>query len=180
MCFATFSVFFCEVRQPLTSCYLALTFIVDLYRVTHGGKTRDFTAVLGTPVFPLFSEADCAREPRLSVNISDKTLQLVRTVDLHLAGYMTVANVNVLLAGINLLPTSGLDGEAALSAVFDVASISKTAVNWLESGKRRRVLFHTGLPGYACLCVFGITLLTKLALWLIIAANAANILFNLF
>ena len=92
----------------------------------------------------------------------------------------TVANVNVLLAGINLLPTSGLDGEAALSAVFDVASISKTAVNWLESGKRRRVLFHSGLPWYACLCVFGITLLSKLALWLIIAANAANILFNLF
>ena len=92
----------------------------------------------------------------------------------------TVANVNVLLAGINLLPTSGLDGEAALSAVFDVASISKAAVNWLESGKRRRVLFHSGVPGYACLCVFGITLLSKLALWLIIAANAANILFNLF
>ena len=92
----------------------------------------------------------------------------------------TVANVNVLLAGINLLPTSGLDGEAALSAVFDVSSISKTAVNWLESGKRRSVLFHSGLPGYACLCVFCITLLSKLALWLIIAANAANILFNLF
>lgn len=93
---------------------------------------------------------------------------------------VSVANVNVLLAGINLLPAAGLDGESALSAVFEVSSISKAAVKWFESGKKRGILLHSGLPGYACLCVFGITLLSKLTFWLIIVVNTARILFNLF
>lgn len=45
-----------------------------------------------------------------------------------------VANINVVLAGINMLPTSGLDGESALSALFGVDSISKVAKNGLSTG----------------------------------------------
>ena len=38
---------------------------------------------------------------------------------------VSVANINVVLAGINLLPASGFDGESALSAVFGMNSISE-------------------------------------------------------
>ena len=104
----------------MTTCFLGLTFTVDLYRVTRGGKTRDFTAVLGTPVFPLFSEADCARKPRLSVNILDKTLQPVRTVDLHLAGYMTVYLQRKRRGGMSQILLKRLDVHPALDARHSV------------------------------------------------------------
>lgn len=74
------------------------------------------------------------------------------------------ANVNIILAGINLLPVSGLDGEAALSALFGIRSISATASRWLFSRKRRQKLLRSGFPGYACLCVFLITFASKILL----------------
>lgn len=70
---------------------------------------------------------------------------------------LSVANVNVILAGVNLLPASGLDGESALSAACEINSISEVAKIWLTNKTRRRKLLRAGLPGYACFCVFSIT-----------------------
>lgn len=67
---------------------------------------------------------------------------------------VAVANMNMILAGINLLPTSGLDGESALSAVFNIESIQKVAKKWLLNRKRRKKLLHSGLRGCVCFCVF--------------------------
>lgn len=49
----------------------------------------------------------------------------------------SVANVNVILAGENLLPVSGLDGESALSAACGIDSIGEVARKWLTNKKRR-------------------------------------------
>lgn len=50
---------------------------------------------------------------------------------------LSVANINIILAGVNLLPASGLDGESALSAACGINSISEVAKRWLNNKKRR-------------------------------------------
>lgn len=93
---------------------------------------------------------------------------------------LSVANVNIVLAGINLLPASGLDGESALSAVCGVNSISEVAKKWLTNKKRRQKLLHSGLPGYTCFCVFSFTLVSKIILWLLVGIDIISIFFNVF
>lgn len=92
----------------------------------------------------------------------------------------SVANVNVILAGVNLLPASGLDGESALSAACGINSISEVAKKWLTNKKRRQKLLRAGLPGYACFCVFSITVISKVILWLLIGLDVLSVFFNLF
>lgn len=92
----------------------------------------------------------------------------------------SVANVNIILAGINLLPASGLDGEAALSAVFGVDSISEVAKKWLLDKNRRKKLLRFGFSGYACYCVFAFTMISKAILWLLIGLDIASVFFELF
>lgn len=92
----------------------------------------------------------------------------------------SVANVNIILAGINLLPASGLDGEAALSAVFGVDSISEVAKKWLLDKNRRKKLLRFGFSGYACYCIFAFTMLSKAILWLLIGLDIASVFFELF
>ena len=92
----------------------------------------------------------------------------------------SVANVNVLLAGINLLPTSGLDGESALSAACGINNISEVAKRCLTNKKRRQELFRAGLSGYACFCVFFITLISKFILWMLIGLDVVSVFFNIF
>jgi len=46
-----------------------------------------------------------------------------------------VTNVNVILAGVNLLPASGLNGESALSTACGIDSISKVARKWFTNTK---------------------------------------------
>lgn len=93
---------------------------------------------------------------------------------------LSVANVNIVLAGINLLPASGLDGESALSAVCGVNSISEVAKKWLTNKKRRQKLLRYGLPGYAYFCVFSFTLISKIILWLLICLDIISVFFNVF
>ena len=88
----------------------------------------------------------------------------------------TVSTANVFLAGVNLLPASGLDGEAALSAACGINSISEVAKKWLANKKRRHKLLRSGLPGYACFCVFFITLISQLIFWLLIGLDAVLII----
>lgn len=45
--------------------------------------------------------------------------------------FIAAAQINCILAAVNLLPAEGLDGESALSALFDVESISKIAKSGL-------------------------------------------------
>lgn len=90
-----------------------------------------------------------------------------------------VANVNVMLVGVNLLPASGLDGESALSAACGINSISKVAKRWLTNKKRRQKLLHSGFPGYAYFCIFFITMISKIILWLLIGLDVISLFFNI-
>lgn len=66
---------------------------------------------------------------------------------------LATAEINIVLAAINLLPTAGLDGESALSAVCGVKNISVTAKRWLTSKQRRRERFAPvclGSSGFLC------------------------------
>lgn len=92
----------------------------------------------------------------------------------------SVANVNVILAGVNLLPASGLDGESALSAACGINSISEVARKWLTNKKRRQKLLRAGLPGYACFCFFSVTMISKVILWLLIGLDVVLVFFNIF
>ena len=90
------------------------------------------------------------------------------------------ANTNVALVFLNLLPAMGLDGEVAVSALFGVSSITRTAQNWLVSGSRTRRLARSGLPGTVCICCFIIVLAAKLLFWLIIGLNLLTVVLFLF
>lgn len=92
----------------------------------------------------------------------------------------SVANVNVLLAGINLLPASVLDGESALSAACGIDSIGEVARKWLTNKNRRQKLFRAGLPGYACFFVFSITMISKVIIWLLIWLDVVSVFFSVF
>lgn len=91
-----------------------------------------------------------------------------------------VANVNVMLACVNLLPTSGLDGESSLSAMCEVDSISEVARKWITNKKRRQKLLRAGLSGYICFCVFSITMISKVILWLLVGFDIVSVFFNFF
>lgn len=93
---------------------------------------------------------------------------------------VSVANINVVLAGINLLPASGLDGESALSAVFRVNSISEVAKKCLLNKRRRHKLIHSGFYGYACFCVFAVTMISRVVFWLLIGLDIASVFFSFF
>lgn len=107
----------------------------------------------------------------LLLSISDYPLSFTMT---------SVAKLNVVLAGINLLPAPGIDGELALSALFGVNSISEIAKEWLADKKRRKKLRHSGFPGCICLCIFFFTRFAKVLIWLLIAINIISVFINLF
>lgn len=92
---------------------------------------------------------------------------------------VSVANINVVLAGINLLTASGLDGESAQSAACGVNSISEVE-KWLFNKKRRQKLLRSGFSGYACYCVLAFTLISRVILWLLIGLDVVSAFFNLF
>ena len=96
------------------------------------------------------------------------------------ATMVMVANMNVILALVNLLPAEELDGEAALSALLGVESISKIAKACLLKRELRYKVLHSGPRGLGCLCIFAFTLLSKLILWILIGLDVVSVLFNLF
>lgn len=96
------------------------------------------------------------------------------------AAMFLAAKINLILAGVNLLPVQGLDGEFALSAFFGVKSISVIAKKWLTDKKRRKKLCHSGLVGYICLCTFSFTLISKVLFWFLVGFNIVIVLFGLF
>ncbi len=91
---------------------------------------------------------------------------------------IVVANINVVLVCLNLLPAEGLDGESALSAILGVDSITKTAEEWIMNRKRRRKLLHSGVKGYISFCLMGISLLSKVFVGLLLIGNIMLMFFG--
>ena len=93
--------------------------------------------------------------------------------------FIAAAQINCILAAVNLLPAEGLDGESALSALLGVESISETAKKWIMNTKHRRKLFHSGFTGYASFCLFGFIMLSKVLFWVLIVGDAIFAIFGL-
>ena len=81
-----------------------------------------------------------------------------------------VANLNIMLVILNLIPTLGLDGESVLSCMCGVDNIGETAKEWLTVPELRTKLFHSGLAGYECLFIFGVAYISKYILFLLLIA----------
>ena len=89
------------------------------------------------------------------------------------------ANTNVLLIIINSLPVRGLDGEAALSALFEVKSISNLSTRIILDSKKRKRLFQSGIIGKMCLMFYFIVFLLKIVFIIYIIFDVCLLIFNL-
>lgn len=179
----------------LLVCSLALHEVGHLIAgLAYGYKISD-TGILLLGIIPI--GAYVAHEDKKDASTSEKVQFALAGVEMNLliAGVcllmamqyyslslvlVSVANINVVLAGINLLPASALDGESALSAVCGVNCISKVAQKWLLNKNRRKKLLRSGFSGYACYCVLAITMISKFILWLLIGLDVVSVFFNIF
>lgn len=93
--------------------------------------------------------------------------------------FIAGAYINVLLAGSNLLPTEGLDGEVALSEALGLKSVAHIAKKILFNKKHRQKFLHSGVPGYICLCAFAVTTISKVLIWLLIVAGGYTALIKM-
>lgn len=93
---------------------------------------------------------------------------------------LSVAKFNCILAGLNLMPASGLDGEAVLSAISGVSSISDVAKKSVFDRKLRKRFLSSGWKGYARLFGLMIILTCKILPWLIVACEEIDMLFRIF
>ena len=91
--------------------------------------------------------------------------------------FFCIAIMNLVLAVSNLLPVSGLDGEAALSSVLQVNSIGKAAERFFFNNRGREKFLHSGLPGIACCALFSLTYVAKT---LMVLLNIVGIAFTVF
>ena len=86
--------------------------------------------------------------------------------------FVSAANVNVVLAIVNgLIPSFGLDGESALSALLGVKSIYELSKKWLKGKNKRRKLLKAGFPGVLCFGFFSIVYLSKILVWVYLGLN---------
>ena len=75
---------------------------------------------------------------------------------------ISAANFSMAMFLFNLLPSEMLDGEAALSALFGVDSISRVARRVFRDPTAVHDLHSSGLAGRVCLGAFGLTYLAKI------------------
>lgn len=94
--------------------------------------------------------------------------------------YASVANVNLILAILNLLPAGGLDGETALSALIGVESISEIAKECISNKRQRRQLLRSGAKGYACICLLGFTRISDFVVWGLFAVDVVCTFISIF
>lgn len=180
--------------------YLMLLFSLALHEIGHliSGLAYNYkisdTGILLLGIFPIGAyiahseKNDATREEKIQFSLAGVEMNLLLAsvfllfslVSSSLSMTMvSIANVNVVLAGINLLPVSGLDGEQALSALFEVSSISAFAKKCLKNKKQRRQLFRSGITGYACLPIFGFVVLSQYAFLLLLILDLASIIYLL-
>nr|WP_295306014.1 site-2 protease family protein [uncultured Blautia sp.] len=79
--------------------------------------------------------------------------------------FLCIGVANIMLAAENIVPSSGSDGESALSELLEVESIYDLAKKWLLNRKRRKKLFHSGKKGCIRLILFSYTLISK---WIVL------------
>lgn len=89
--------------------------------------------------------------------------------------FIVAAIINIILAASNLLPASGLDGESALSALFGVESISKTARRYLSSKRHICKLINAKLPGVVTLLILSLVLISEIITWILIGFGFCGI-----
>lgn len=90
------------------------------------------------------------------------------------------ANINILLAILNCLPASGLDGESALSTLLGIDSIGKYTKLFLKNKHFRKRLFTSGTAGYACTAVFAINLISSVLVGLLMIRDVICVGLNIF
>ena len=94
--------------------------------------------------------------------------------------FVMTANINVLLAIINLLPATGLDGESTLSAILGIDSVSKYSKVFLKNKKFRKHFLRAGAPGYVCASAFVLSLISSALVPLLILCDIVCAVLNIF
>lgn len=84
--------------------------------------------------------------------------------------FAMVANINVFLALLNLLPGSGLDGESALSACLGM-EIGEDARKFLRSRRFRRQKYKSGRLGCSHIALYAIYYIASAVVGLLIVAD---------
>ena len=95
------------------------------------------------------------------------------------ATFVMAANINLLLAFLNLLPASGLDGEAALSALLGMDSIAEATKRFLRNKTFRRRVLRAGPAGYVCTAVFVLNLISSVLVGLFLICDVVCVGLNL-
>lgn len=90
---------------------------------------------------------------------------------------ISAANASIFMAAFNLLPSGPFDGEAALSALFGVESISRVAKRVFRDPDAVRTLRSSGPAGLVCLGTFGLTYLAKI---IVILTSVGTLAFDIY
>lgn len=119
--------------------------------------------ILPIGAFVCCNEHACSRKERLQISLAGIEMNLlIGGVSLILSCLIpemeltcfVIAALNIGSAVFNMIPTSGMDGEGALSAIFDVENFGKTAKECLYNRKKREQFMRGGVKGFFCLGLF--------------------------
>ena len=93
--------------------------------------------------------------------------------------FVMVANINMLLVVLNILPGFGFDGESALSACLGM-EIGEDAKKFLTSQTFRRKKLTSGISGYGAIALYAIHYLSSVVVGLWITTNILAIILEVF
>lgn len=93
---------------------------------------------------------------------------------------LVIAVLNTAMAIVNLLPAFQNDGERALSALFDVPSVSHFAFKPFYDKKYLHKLLHSGSLGYVTMGLFGLIYLSHLVVIGIVGLSYFSWMISLF
>lgn len=93
--------------------------------------------------------------------------------------FVMVANINMLLVVLNILPGFGFDGESALSACLGM-EIGEDAKKFLTSQTFRQKKLTSGISGYGAIALYAIHYLSSVVVGLWITTNILAIILEVF